>query len=111
MYVTPNVTQLENNHLITKAHDALITTSIFRFSTYENDLNVLNQSNTHKMTGDSKINLFGYSPTFHIRKVCICIWIPVTHLENILSANKLFAFINMKRKFVNSDNHKFHQYQ
>jgi hypothetical protein len=27
-----------------------------------------------------------------------------------LSANQLFSLIDMKRKFINSDNHKFHQY-
>ena len=32
-------------------------------------------------------------------------------LKNILSANQLFSLIDMKRKFINSDNHKFHQYQ
>jgi hypothetical protein len=32
-------------------------------------------------------------------------------LKNILSANKLFSLIDVKRKFINSDNHKFHQYQ
>jgi hypothetical protein len=31
--------------------------------------------------------------------------------KSILSANQLFLLIDMKRKFVNSDNHKFHQYQ
>jgi hypothetical protein len=31
--------------------------------------------------------------------------------QNILSANQLFSLIDMKRKFINSDNHKFHQYQ
>jgi hypothetical protein len=31
--------------------------------------------------------------------------------KNILSANQLFSLIDMKRKFINSDNHKFHQYQ
>ena len=35
-------------------------------------------------------------------------WIPT---ENLLSANQLFSLIDMKRKFINSDNHKFHQYQ
>ena len=32
-------------------------------------------------------------------------------LKNILSANQLFSLIDVKRKFINSDNHKFHQYQ
>jgi len=32
-------------------------------------------------------------------------------LKNILSASQLFSLIDMKRKFINSDNHKFHQYQ
>jgi hypothetical protein len=31
--------------------------------------------------------------------------------KNILSANQLFSLIDMKRKFINSVNHKFHQYQ
>jgi hypothetical protein len=31
--------------------------------------------------------------------------------KNILSANQLFSLINMKKKFINSDMHKFHQYQ
>ena len=31
--------------------------------------------------------------------------------KNILSANQFFSLIDMKRKFINSDNHKFHQYQ
>jgi hypothetical protein len=31
--------------------------------------------------------------------------------KNILSANQLFSLIDMKRKFIYSDNHKFHQYQ
>jgi hypothetical protein len=31
--------------------------------------------------------------------------------QNILSANQLFSLIDMKRKLINSDNHKFHQYQ
>jgi hypothetical protein len=34
----------KENRLMTTAHDALRTTSIFRFSTYENNLNFLNQS-------------------------------------------------------------------
>jgi len=33
----------------------------------------------YKMTCVSKINSSGYGPTFHIRKVCIFIRIPVTH--------------------------------
>ena len=45
---------------MTMARDALGTTSIFRFSTYEYNLNLLNQSK-HLMTCDSKINLFGYT--------------------------------------------------
>jgi hypothetical protein len=28
-------------------------------------------------------------------------------LKNILSANQLFSLIDVKRKFINSDNHKF----
>jgi uncharacterized protein (UPF0276 family) len=32
-------------------------------------------------------------------------------LNNLLSANQLFSLIDVKRKFINSDNHKFHQYQ
>ena len=32
-------------------------------------------------------------------------------LKNILSANQLFSLIDVKRKFINSDNYKFHQYQ
>jgi hypothetical protein len=35
-------------------------------------------------------------------------WTPT---KNILSANQLFSLIDMKRKFINSDNHKFHRYQ
>ena len=31
--------------------------------------------------------------------------------KNILSASQLFSLIDMKRKFINIDNHKFHQYQ
>jgi hypothetical protein len=31
--------------------------------------------------------------------------------KNLLSANQFFSLIDMKRKFINSDNHKFHQYQ
>jgi hypothetical protein len=31
--------------------------------------------------------------------------------KSILSANQLFPLIDMKRKFINSDNHKFHKYQ
>jgi hypothetical protein len=31
--------------------------------------------------------------------------------KNILSANQFFSLIDMKRKFINSDKHKFHQYQ
>ena len=27
------------------------------------------------------------------------------------SANQFFSLIDVKRKFINSDNHKFHQYQ
>ena len=34
----------KENPLMTTAHDALETTSIFRFSTYENNLNFLNKS-------------------------------------------------------------------
>ena len=34
----------KENHLMTTARDALRMTSIFRFSTYENNLNFLNQS-------------------------------------------------------------------
>jgi hypothetical protein len=29
----------------------------------------------------------------------------------LLSANQFCSLIDMKRKFINSDNHKFHQYQ
>ena len=36
---------------------------------------------------------------------------PMNTNKNILSANQLFSLIDMKRKFINSDNHKFHQYQ
>jgi hypothetical protein len=32
-------------------------------------------------------------------------------LKNILSANQLFSLIDMERKFIYNDNHKFHQYQ
>jgi uncharacterized protein (UPF0276 family) len=32
-------------------------------------------------------------------------------LKNILSANQLYSLIDVKRKFINSDNHKFHKYQ
>ena len=35
-------------------------------------------------------------------------WTPT---KNLLSANQFFSLIDMKRKFINSDNHKFHQYQ
>ena len=47
---------------MTTARDVLGTTSIFRFSTYENVLNFLSQSkrDTYKMTCDSKINLFRF---------------------------------------------------
>ena len=31
--------------------------------------------------------------------------------KNILSASQFFSLIDMKRKIINSDNHKFHQYQ
>ena len=31
--------------------------------------------------------------------------------KTILSASQLFSLIDMKRKFINSDNHIFHQYQ
>ena len=31
--------------------------------------------------------------------------------KNILSSNQFFSLIDMKRKFINSDNHEFHQYQ
>jgi hypothetical protein len=31
--------------------------------------------------------------------------------KNLLPTNQLFSLIDMKRKFINSDNHKFHQYQ
>jgi hypothetical protein len=30
---------------------------------------------------------------------------------NFTIANQFFSLIDMKRKFINSDNHKFHQYQ
>ena len=36
---------------------------------------------------------------------------PMNPNKNILSANQFFSLIDMKRKFINSDNHKFHQYQ
>jgi hypothetical protein len=35
-------------------------------------------------------------------------WTPI---KNLLSANQFFSLIDMKRRFINSDNHKFHQYQ
>ena len=31
--------------------------------------------------------------------------------KNILSSNQFFSLIDMKRKFINSDNHEFHKYQ
>ena len=31
--------------------------------------------------------------------------------QKTLSANQFFSLIDMKRKFINSDNHKYHQYQ
>ena len=31
--------------------------------------------------------------------------------QKTLSANQFFSLIDMQRKFINSDNHKFHQYQ
>jgi hypothetical protein len=31
--------------------------------------------------------------------------------KKIIAANQLFSLNDMKRKFINSDNHKFHQYQ
>ena len=44
---------------MTTAHDALWTTSIFRFSTYEYNLNLLNQSkHVFNDICDSKINLY-----------------------------------------------------
>jgi hypothetical protein len=36
---------------------------------------------------------------------------PMNPNKNILSANQLFSLIDMKRKFINSDNHQFHPYQ
>ena len=61
--------------------------------------------------------------TIHFNQIC-WIWSKFSHsqgmhihmnscdtLKNILSANQLFSFFDMKRKFINSDNHKFHQYQ
>ena len=36
---------------------------------------------------------------------------PMNPNKNILSANQFLSLIDMKRKFINSDNHKFHQYQ
>jgi hypothetical protein len=35
-------------------------------------------------------------------------WTPT---QNLLSANQFFSLIDRKRKFINSDNHTFHQYQ
>jgi hypothetical protein len=32
---------------------------------------------------------------------------PMNPNKNILSANQFFSLIDMKRKFINSDNHKF----
>jgi hypothetical protein len=45
---------------MTTARNALRTTSIFRFRSFTNNLNFLNQSKheMYKMTYDSKINLF-----------------------------------------------------
>ena len=63
------------------------------------------------MTCDSKINLFGYRPTFHIRNGMHIHMDSCDTLKNILPANQLFSLIDVKRKFINSDNHKFHQYQ
>ena len=40
----PKGASFKENHLMTTARDALRTTSIFRFSTLENNLNFLNQS-------------------------------------------------------------------
>ena len=31
--------------------------------------------------------------------------------KNTRSANQFFSLIDMKRKFINNDNHNFHQYQ
>ena len=45
---------------MTTARNALGTTSIFRFSTYENDSTFKTNQNTYKMTCDSKINLYIY---------------------------------------------------
>ena len=42
----PKGASFKENRLMTTAHDALRTTSIFRFSTYENNLNFLNQIKT-----------------------------------------------------------------
>ena len=36
---------------------------------------------------------------------------PQQETRKILSANQLFSLIDVKKKFINSDNHKFHQYQ
>ena len=36
---------------------------------------------------------------------------PMNPKKNILSANQFFSLNDMKRNFINSDNHKFHQYQ
>jgi hypothetical protein len=40
----PKGASFKENHLMTTARDALRTTSTFRFSTYTNNLNFLNQS-------------------------------------------------------------------
>ena len=36
---------------------------------------------------------------------------PMNPNKNILSANQFFSLKDMKRNFINSDNHKFNQYQ
>jgi hypothetical protein len=40
----PKRASFKENHPMTTARDALRTTSIYRFSTYENNLNFLNQT-------------------------------------------------------------------
>ena len=43
----------------------------------------------------------------------LCLQIPSNEPQqkNLLSASQFFSLIDIKRKLINSDNHKFHQYQ
>jgi hypothetical protein len=58
----PKGASLKDNRLMTTAHN------VFRFITHENNLQLFKPIKTQTRIHDY---LFGYGPTFHIRKVCV----------------------------------------